>query len=108
MMVLKYTQIVMPRRHHIIHVDEEDGIDTRVPKVMKRCSDQAAHLLEHVELQKVHHASALQEVVEGLAEVRSVCLVVIRDLLVTTGKSPHEIDQVVELKLVPSNEVVLC
>ena len=81
-MVLEHTNIIVPRRHLIIHVDEEGRVDAWVSIVMKRRCDQAAHLLEHIQLQHVAKAATVHEVVEGLAHISSVRLVMIRDRLV--------------------------
>ena len=59
-------------------------------KIMKCCTNIAAHLFEIVKLNSIFNATIHREVVESLADVGRMRLVVIGDLFVPSSKAPHE------------------
>ena len=49
-MVLQHACIVVSPGYLIIHVDQEDIVDTRVLEIVQSSRDQATHLLKVVQL----------------------------------------------------------
>ena len=105
-MVLQHASIVVPDCLFIIHIDKEDGVDTRMVVIVQGSGYQAACLLQVVKLKEVFQATFDREVVESLADISRVRLVVISDALVSHCQSLYEVDEIVEVKPVVSNEVM--
>ena len=76
-MVLQYAYIVMSNCNLIIHRDKEGIGDSRVLKIVQRCTNVATHLLQVVQLYFIFHPTIHCEVVECLTDISSVSLVVI-------------------------------
>ena len=97
----------MPHCNLIIHVDKEDIIDARVLIVVKGCRNYAAHLLQVIQLEQLLHSTFCCEVVERLADVSSMCLIVVGYSFVSRCQVPHEAHQFVEVNIVGCNQAVL-
>lgn len=67
---------------------------------------QTACLFQVVKLKEVFQATFDREVVESLADISRVRLVVISDALVSHCQSLHEVEEIVEVKPVVSNQVM--
>ena len=101
--ILKHADIVVPHGNLIIHIDQEDVIDTGVLEIMQSCANNATHLLETIELELVFHATFGHKVVESLANVGSMRLVMVSNALVTCGEIPYETHEFIEIDVVCSD-----
>ena len=76
-------------------------------EVVQGGGDDAAHLFEAVQFEFIFHAALSHEVVESLANVRSVRLVVIRYTFVPCGEVLHEVHQFIEIDIIRRHQAML-
>ena len=99
-MALQHAYIVVPNSYLIVHVDEEDVVDAWVLEVVQRGGNDAAHLLQAVQLESIFQAALVDEVIKCLANIRRVRLIVVSQTLVPSRQMPDKTEQFIKIDIV--------
>ena len=91
MVAFEHAHIVVSYRDGIIHIDEEDVVDTWMFVVMEGSRDETTHFFQVVQLQSLLHPTCSNEVVEGLADIRRVRLIMVGDAFVASGERLNKV-----------------
>lgn len=107
MVILEHAHIVVPHRNLVVHVNQEDIVDAWVLEIVQGCTYVTAHLLEVVKFNLIFDSTIDSKVVKGLADIRSVRLVVVSDNLVPSCQTSHEAHEVCKVYVAASDQAVL-
>lgn len=105
-MSLKDTDVIVVHGDRVSHVCKEGIVHTWVVVVMAACSHEQGSQLLVIQSALLLEA-LLPEVVEGLAEISSMCFVMVHDSFIATLDGYHVVDQFLDINRVVDHEATM-